>query len=133
MARAAWQMGEAQGTVESRPIRARGTTLDWRKRMSDNVACALLVYTALQILVTMNVLKAGHGSVLPYLSLIVLVVAIIPACRAMERRWSGLTDRQADNPELADRFRRDRLTLWLGAIGLPLAITCLLKGLLLLF
>ena len=32
--------------------------IDWRKRMSDNIAYALLVYTALQIFMTMGAL---HG------------------------------------------------------------------------
>ena len=38
---------------------ARGTarTRDWRKSMSDNVAWALLVYTALQIFVTVEAMK----------------------------------------------------------------------------
>ena len=33
---------------------ARVTAIDWRKRMSDTIAYALLVYTALQIFVTMK-------------------------------------------------------------------------------
>ncbi len=45
--------------------------LDWRKKMSDNVAYALLIYTGLQIWVTMGTLKNGSGSVLPYFALIV--------------------------------------------------------------
>ena len=103
--------------------------LDWRKRMSDHVAYALLVYTGLQIFVTMTALKHGHGSALPYLALIVLVAAIVPGCRAMEGRWDCLTDAQAANPELADAFRRDRRLLWLCAIGLPFALTAGFKGL----
>ena len=30
---------------------------DWRKAMSDNVAYALLIYTGLQIFLTMNAIK----------------------------------------------------------------------------
>jgi hypothetical protein len=97
--------------------------LDWRRRMSDNVAYALLVYTALQIFVTMTALKDGHGSILPYFALIVLVGAIIPGCRMFEKRWDGLSDSEAANPELHDRFRKDQVVLWLCAIGLPLALT----------
>ena len=48
--------------------------LDWRRKMSDHVAYALLVYTGLQIWVTMGALKEGLGSVLPYFALIMLVV-----------------------------------------------------------
>ena len=97
---------------------------DWRKAMSDNVAYALLVYTGLQIFLTMNALKTlAQGSILPYLSLIVLVAAIIPACRKLERRWEGLDDAQAHNPALRAYFRRDQFLLWLLAIGLPFLLT----------
>lgn len=99
-----------------RPLR------DWRKGMSDNIAYALLVYTALQIVLTMSVLRAQGASVLPYLALVILVAAIIPSCRRFERRWSGLDDHAATDPALARRYRRDQLGLWLLAIGLPFAI-----------
>ena len=105
-----------------------GRKLDWRRKMSDNVAYALLVYTGLQIFVTMGALKSGSGSILPYLALIVLVAAIIPGCRMFEKRWDGLSDGQAANPQLRGRFRRDLAVLWLCAIGLPLALTALFMG-----
>ena len=100
-----------------------GRKLDWRKKMSDNVAYALLVYTGLQIFVTMGQLKNGSGSALPYLALIVLIAAIIPGCRMFEKRWDSLSNGEAANPELRDRFRRDVIVLWLCAIGLPFALT----------
>ena len=103
--------------------------LDWRRKMSDHVAYALLVYTGLQIWVTMGALKEGLGSVLPYFALIMLVVAIIPGCRMFEKRWEKLSDGEAANPELADRFKRDRLLVWVGAIGLPFVVTGICKGL----
>src|SRR6187399_2075705 len=102
--------------------------LDWRRKMSDHVAYGLLVYTGLQIWVTMGTLKAGQGSILPYFALIVLVVGIIPGCRMFEKRWEGLSDSEAANPELADRFKRDRLLVWLFALGLPFAVTGIFKG-----
>jgi len=105
---------------------------DWRRKMSDNIAYALLVYTALQIFVTIGALKAEDGSLLPYLALIVLVVAIIPACRRFEARWSRLDDEHAHDPAFARRYRRDRLVLWLLAIGLPFGLTALFKALALL-
>src|SRR5687768_1969010 len=105
-----------------------GARLDWRRKMSDHVAYGLLVYTGLQIWVTMGALKGGSGSILPYFALIVLVVGIIPGCRMFERRWESLSDSEAANPELADRFKRDRLLVWLGALGLPFALTGLFKG-----
>lgn len=106
-----------------------GRPLDWRKRMSDNIAYALLVYTALQIFVTMGALEAEGGSLLPYFALIILVAAIIPACRRFEKRWSRLSDAQAADPEFASWFRRDRIYLWLLAIGLPFLVTGVFKAL----
>ena len=109
------------------PKRSAGK-LDWRRKMSDHVAYGLLAYTGLQIFVTMGTLKGGHGSILPYFALIVLVVAIIPGCRLFEKRWEALSDSEAANPELADRFKRDRLLVWLFALGLPFALTGLFMG-----
>ncbi len=101
---------------------------DWRKAMSDNVAMALLVYTALQIFVTVNALKQGVSSTLPYFALIILVAGIIPACRWFEKRWRDLSDTQAADPELKSAFRRDQLMLWGLAILLPLLLTGFFKA-----
>ena len=101
---------------------------DWRKAMSDHVAYALLVYTALQIFVTVKAIEAGSASILPYIALVVLVAGIIPACRWFEKRWSKLDDDQAADMALAGAFRRDTVFLWLGAIGLPFLLTAIFKG-----
>jgi hypothetical protein len=113
---------QSNRVADSKPV-------DWRRKMSDHIAYALLVYTTLQIFVTMNALKSETSSLLPYLSLIVLVVAIIPACRSFERRWNRLSDDQAHDPAMISYFRRDRLMLWLLATGLPVALTGLFMGL----
>ena len=112
-------------------VAALGQTkpLNWRKRMSDNIAYALLVYTGLQIFVTMGALEGKGGSLLPYFALIILVAAIIPACRWFEKRWNRLDDSQAADPAFAAFYRRDRMWLWLMAIGLPFAVTALFKAL----
>jgi hypothetical protein len=113
----AWQRVTSVADPSARPV-------DWRKRMSDNIAYALLVYTALQIYAVTTLEAHSEGmSILPYGALIILVVAIIPSCRRLERRWNRLSDDQAHDPALAPYFRRDRLWLWLFAIGLPFAIT----------
>jgi hypothetical protein len=106
---------------------------DWRKKMSDNIAYALLVYTALQIFVTMGALEGKGSSLLPYAALIILVAGIIPACRRFEGRWNRLSDAQAADPEFATYFRRDRMWLWILALGLPFLVTLMLKGLALAF
>ncbi len=121
-----WERGSISPGTSAKPV-------DWRRRMSDNIAYALLVYTGLQIFVTMGALKAEGGSLLPYLALIILVVAIIPACRRFERRWNRLSDEQAHDHMFASQFRRDQFVLWLTAIGLPFVLTGLFKGLGMLF
>lgn len=114
-------------TAQDDTAGAHSRPLDWRKRMSDNIAYALLVYTGLQIFVTMGALKSSGPSMLPYLALIILVIAIIPACRGFERRWNRLSDEQAHDPALAGYYRRDQAFLWILAIGLPFAITGLFR------
>jgi hypothetical protein len=109
--------------------KGRAKPRDWRKRMSDNIAYALLAYTGLQIYVTMGQLHSNSGSLLPYFTLVLLVAAVIPACRQFERRWNRLSDEQATDPDLLPRFRRDQMWLWLMAIGLPFAVTGLFMGL----
>ena len=129
----AWQQVEdvTRSLVEARPAIERrdmvgkpaARPIDWRKRMSDTIAYALLVYTALQIFVTMGALKSEGGSLLPYLALVILIAAIIPSCRRFERRWNRLNELQAADPGLVSRFRRDQIAVWVLAIGLPFAIT----------
>ena len=106
----------------------RAKPRDWRKSMSDHVAYALLVYTALQIFVTVHALKSGFSSILPYLALVVLVAGIIPACRWFERRWMGLSDEDAHDAALAGDFRRDLIALWGLAVGLPFVLTGFFKA-----
>lgn len=118
-------MAKAWQHDETAPVAVR--PLDWRKRISDNIAYALLVYTALQIFVTMGALHSKSSSFLPYFVLVVLIAAIIPACRLFERRWQRLDEVQAADPVLAPRFRRDRAALWIMAVGLPFLVTGLFK------
>lgn len=126
MSKALWE-----SSVEE-PAKSR-KAVDWKRRMSDHVAYALLVYTGLQIFVTMGALKSEHGSILPYFGLVLLVVAIIPGCRLFERRWERLATTDAPREELAPLFTRDVAALWIAAIGLPFMVTGIIKVMLQLF
>jgi hypothetical protein len=113
------------------PVRSGATParpLDWRKRMSDTVAYALLAYTALQITVTMHALSHNSSSMLPLFALVVLVMGIIPLFRHYERRWERLDAAAAADPARKVLFRRDQVSVWLFAIGLPFAVTALFKA-----
>ncbi len=125
--------GAAQSdVVQTRANDAGAGRVDWHKAISNHVAFALLTYTGLHIVVTMSVVKAGQGALLPYFALIVLVAAIIPACRWLEKRWEDLGDEVARDPAhdltLARMFRRDVIMLWAGAIGLPFMMTGICKA-----
>ena len=126
MAKAWNQRGDMHNAAPTR-IEARTEARDWRRRMSDNIAYALLIYTGLQIFVTVHALKSGSASMLPYIALVVLVAAIIPACRLFEARWMGISDEAAADPSFRGAYRRDQALLWLLAIGLPFALTALFK------
>ena len=60
--------------------------------------------------------------------LIILVVAIIPACHKLDKRWRDLSESDAHDRALASAYRRDRILLWLVAIGLPFALTLLFRA-----
>lgn len=111
-----------------KPIAHAARPVDWRKAMSDNIAYALLVYTTLQIFVTLHAIEGSSGSALPLLALVVLVAAIIPLCRKFERRWEVMADEAVSDPNLRGTFRRDQAMLWGLAIGLPFLLTGLFKA-----
>ena len=125
-------MGKATGQKQAQAA-SRTRVRDWRRAMSDHVAYGLLVYTGLQIFVTVKALSEGTSGLLPYLALIVLVAGIIPALRWFERRWAALDDDQAADEAYAAAFRRDTIGLWLLAIGLPFFLTLLCKAVLSVF
>jgi len=123
MAKALWETSVEESGKSRKAI-------DWKRRMSDHVAYALLVYTGLQIFVTMGALRSEHGSILPYFGLVLLVLAIIPGCRLFEKRWERLAETDAPTEQLAPLFTRDIAALWIAAIGLPFVVTGIIKVLL---
>lgn len=100
---------------------------DLRRSMSNHVATALIVYTGLQIFLTVRALEDGLPSILPYVALMLLVAGIIPACRWFEARWQDLSDERAADAALLPAFRTDLAGLWATAIGLPALITLVFR------
>lgn len=107
---------------------AKDRPVDWRKSMSDNVAYALIVYTGLQIFLTVEAIRETGLRSLAMLCLIILVVAIIPACHKLDKRWAELSENEAHDGALASAYRRDKILLWVLAIGLPFALTMMFKA-----
>ena len=111
---------------------ARATRIEAaHKRISNAVAYGLMVYTALQIFLTMRALEKADNTLLPMLALVALVGAIIPLYRRMEKKWDAMAAFLADDRAALDQaLRRARLTIWAVSIGLPLLVTVVIEGIL---
>ena len=96
--------------------------VDWRAAISDNIAWALLITTVLLIFISMPKMKYAFEGITVYLLLVVMVGAFIPVLRFFEKRWTNLSDSEAQNPSLRGSFRRDQLALWLLTVGVPLLL-----------
>lgn len=92
---------------------------DWHRSMSNNLAAALVVYAGLQIFVISAIVATGATSLLYHLGIAVLIAAIVPAARSMERRWEQLPQYALPRQVIADRFRMDLLRLWGTVLLLP--------------
>lgn len=114
---------------EETEARTEGKKLDWRKRMSDHIAYALMVYTALQIFVTVDAMQSPGTSIAPYIALAILVALVIPACKTYESCWMKMSDEQAADPSYEPRYRKSVIGLWVVAIGLPFLLAGLFKAL----
>lgn len=122
------------GTPDIAPSLEMSQRLDVaHKQISDAVAYGLLVYTALQIFMTLHAISGNDNSFMPMIALVVLVAAIIPLYRRLERSWDATAATLAADPAtLAERLppaqRRARTVIWAISIGLPFAVTALIKG-----
>jgi len=114
--------------VPSRDETAPKHAVQWDKKMSNNCACALLVYTLLQIFVVVSAIETKGMSIAPYFGLVLLVAIIIPFCRKYERRWQELAKSNLPDAGLATRFRKDQLVLWVLALGLPFLFVVLFRS-----
>ncbi|MEH6757613.1 MAG: hypothetical protein V7676_08880 [Parasphingorhabdus sp.] len=100
----------------------------WDKKMSNNCAAALLVYTLMQIFFVLSFINSKGMSIAPYFGLVLLVAIIIPFCRKFEKRWENMDTASFSEQSLAARFRTDQITLWILALGLPFLFVGLIKA-----
>ena len=95
---------------------------DWPAAVSDNIAWALLITTALLIFITMPKMKHAFDGITVYLLLVAMVGGFIPVLRFFEHRWTRLDDARAHDPSLRGAFRLDQAALWLLTAGVPLLL-----------
>ncbi len=99
----------------------------WDKKMSNNCATSLLVYTLLQIFVVLQAVETKGMSIAPYFGLVLLVAVIIPFCRKYEKRWQEMMDSGLTDQSLAAKYRTDQITLWALTLGLPAVFWVIIK------
>lgn len=112
---------QARHDVQPRAVR-------WDKKMSNNCAAALLVYTLAQIFVVLRFIETTGMSIAPYFGLVLLVAVIIPFCRNFEKRWAHMSNSGLTDQSLAAKFRADQIVLWLLALGLPVVFVAVIKA-----
>jgi hypothetical protein len=100
-----------------------GSHKGFAKRMSDNIAIAMIIYTLMLIFMVTPALESGGMSIFPYFLLVFLVALAIPFGHNLERRWQTLDGSELSNKGLNLRFNFDRIKLWVAAIGLPVALS----------
>lgn len=103
----------------SEPASPGNSSAYWHRKMSNNLAAALVLFAGLQIFVISAVVANGATSLLYHLGIALLIAAIVPAARNMERRWEILPEGLSGDGR-AERFRRDQVKLWSVALFLPL-------------
>ena len=88
------------------------------KRICNEVAYALVLYTMLLIFVTSPAIHFGDMSIFPYFLLVVLVALAIPFLRGLERKWHAIEASGEVSRETS--FTADRIKLWAFAILMPI-------------
>lgn len=111
---------------DDRSLRA-SSAVRWEKKMSNNCATALLVYTMMQIFFVLSFIQTKGMSIAPYFGLVLLVAVIVPFCRKYEKRWQDIANSGLSEQSLAARFRKDQITLWILALGLPFVFVGIIK------
>lgn len=100
----------------------------WKKRISNNAAAALLLFTLLHV-ACFTALAGFAGSwLVTYLGIAILVGLVIPALSRFEARWHGGALDGLSEHEIAERFRIERLRLWAAAVALPFLWSGLFLG-----
>ena len=92
----------------------------YTKRISDNIAYALIVYTMMLIFLVAGAIKTSGTSIMPYILLMLFVAVVIPMARKLEKKWEMLDQSELSDSSLNRRFNIDRTKLWIGTLVFPL-------------
>lgn len=95
------------------------------KRICNEVAYALVVYTLALIFITSPAIHFGDMSIMPYFVLVLLVGLAIPFLRGLERKWQAIEASGVERP--ASDFTADRIKLWGLAILMPIIFMAIAK------
>lgn len=95
------------------------------KRICNEVAYALVVYTLALIFITSPAIHFGDMSIMPYFVLVLLVALAIPFLRGLERKWQAYEASGIERP--ASDFTADRVKLWGFAILMPIVFMAIAK------
>ncbi len=120
------RMGSGQFSARNQ-LRS-GKSKSFARQMSDHVAMALVVYTLLLIFLVTPAIETKGLSIVPYFLLILLVAAIIPVFRRLDRRWTMLDGSELSYDSLQSRFNIDRAKLWIVTIAVPLILVSLFRA-----
>lgn len=91
----------------------------WKKRISNNAAAALLLFTLLHIGCFVAISGYIGSSLVSFLGIAILVGLVIPALARFEARWHGDALAGLSETEIATRFRAERMRLWIAAAFVP--------------
>lgn len=94
----------------------------YTKRISDNIAYALIVYTMMLIFLVAGAIKTSGMSVMPYILLMLFVAFVIPMARKLEKKWEMLDQSELSESSLKRRYNIDRTKLWIGTLVFPLLL-----------
>lgn len=101
----------------------------YAKRITDNIAYALIIYTLMLIFLVAGAITTNSMSVAPYLLLMLFIALVIPMARKLEKKWEMLDGSELSHSSLRKRFAIDRTKLWFGTFSLPLILMVICKAL----
>ena len=89
------------------------------RQMTIHIAAAVVVYALVQLWLVIGAVAEGGSRFLPHIGVGLMLIAVVPAARRIERRWADLANSALASRELCQSYRHDAARVWAGAIILP--------------